>query len=78
MFARIALMVSMFRIKDQSRRIVTEGAYILPVIAALYLLNLYINIYTHHFITLVNMVATVDSMMFFFQCIYYALFLHMQ
>lgn len=78
MLVRLVLMITMFRIKDQSRRIVTDGVYILPPIGAIYLLNLFVNIFTHHFMTLVSMVATVDSIMFLFQCIYYGLFLHMQ
>jgi len=52
--------------KDQSRRIVGDGIYVLPPIAALYLLNLIINIYTHHFMSIVNMIVTVDVIMFVF------------
>jgi len=78
MLARLAIMIRMFRMRDQSRRIVSDGVWILTPIGVLYLLNLYINVFTHHFTNLVSMVATVDSMMFVFQCIYYTLFLHMQ
>ena len=77
MLARIIMMSTMFRMKDQSRRIVKEGKYILPPIAALYVLNLLMNIYSHHFMTIVSMVVTVDAIMFVFQCVYYALFYHM-
>ena len=77
MWVRFILMATMFRIKDQKRRIVYSGIYILPPIGALYLLNLLINIFTHHFMSLISMVATVDSFMFIFQCFYYYLFLHM-
>lgn len=78
MLARLAIMIRMFRMRDQARRIVSDGVWILTPIGVLYLLNLYINVFTHHFTNLVSMVATVDSMMFVFQCIYYTLFLHMQ
>lgn len=78
MLARLAIMIRMFRMRDQTRRIVSDGVWILTPIGVLYLLNLYINVFTHHFTNLVSMVATVDSMMFVFQCIYYTLFLHMQ
>ena len=77
MWARLIMMFTLFRMKDQSRRIVKEGIYILPPIAALYLLNLMVNIYSHHFMTIVSMVVTVDAIMFVFQCVYYALFYHM-
>ena len=77
MWARLVMMITMFRMKDQSRRIVTDGVYILPPIAALYLLNLLMNIYTHNFMTIVSMIVTVDVIMFVFQCAYYALFYHM-
>jgi len=66
MWARLVMMLTMFRMKDQSRRIVTDGIYILPPIAALYLLNLLMNIYTHNFMTIVSMIVTVDVIMFVF------------
>ena len=49
MAARLIIMTTLFRIKDQKRRITTDGILILPPLAALYLLNLLVNVFTHHF-----------------------------